>query len=64
MLAHILKGAAGNFGSVQFSELARTLEHAANRITPGDYRALLGRLNACFGRARQELEAVLTKNVA
>ena len=50
--AHTLKGAAGTFGLAQLSELARTLELSANTITPGDYRNLLDRLDACFQRAR------------
>jgi len=62
--AHKLKGASGTFGLLQVSELARTLEHSAFQITPSDYRDLLDRIEACFGMARQELEAAMTESVA
>ena len=57
--AHALKGSSGTFGLLQVSELARTLEHSAHHIEPLNYRDLLDRLDACFGLARVELEAVM-----
>jgi CheY-like chemotaxis protein/HPt (histidine-containing phosphotransfer) domain-containing protein len=57
--AHALKGSSGTFGLRQVSELARTLEHSAHQIEPRSYRDLLDRLDACFGLARTELEAVV-----
>jgi HPt (histidine-containing phosphotransfer) domain-containing protein len=62
--AHKLKGAAGTFGLLQLSELAQTLEHSAFQIAPSDYRDLLDRVEACFGMARNELEAAMTDGVA
>jgi len=62
--AHKLKGASGTFGLLQLSELARTLEHSAFQIAPRDYRDLLDRIEACFGMARNELEAAMTESVA
>jgi CheY-like chemotaxis protein len=57
--AHTLKGASENFGLRQVSELARTLEHSAHQIERRNYRDLLDRLDACFGLARIELQAVM-----
>ena len=57
--AHALKGSSGTFGLRQVSELARTLEHSAHQIEQRNYRDLLDRLDACFGLARIELEAVM-----
>ena len=62
--AHKLKGASGTFGLLQVSELARTLEHSAFQIAPSDYRDLLDRIEACFGMARNELEAAMAESVA
>jgi HPt (histidine-containing phosphotransfer) domain-containing protein len=62
--AHKVKGASGTFGLLQVSELARTLEHSAFEIAPGDYQDLLDRIEACFGMARIELEAAMTESVA
>ena len=62
--AHKVKGASGTFGLLQVSELARTLEHSAFKIVPGDYQDLLDRIEACFGMARIELEAAMTESVA
>ena len=57
--AHALKGSSGTFGLEQVSELARMLEHSAQRIVPRDYEDLLARLEAGFERARAELEAAM-----
>jgi signal transduction histidine kinase/DNA-binding NarL/FixJ family response regulator/HPt (histidine-containing phosphotransfer) domain-containing protein len=57
--AHTLKGASETFGLRQVSELARTLEHSAHQIERRNYRNLLDRLDACFGLARIELEAMM-----
>jgi HPt (histidine-containing phosphotransfer) domain-containing protein len=57
--AHALKGSSGTFGLRQISDLARTLEHSAQQIEQRNYRDLVDRLDACFGRARIELEAVM-----
>ena len=62
--AHKLKGASGTFGLLQVSEMARTLEHSAFQIAPSDYRDLLDRIEACFGMARNELEAAMIEGVA
>jgi CheY-like chemotaxis protein len=62
--AHKLKGASGTFGLLQVSELALMLEHSALQIAPSNYRDLLDRIEACFGTARNELEAAMTENVA
>ena len=62
--AHKLKGASGTFGLLQVSELARMLEHSALQIAPSSYRDLLDRIEACFGIARNELEAAMIESVA
>jgi signal transduction histidine kinase/DNA-binding response OmpR family regulator len=59
--AHKLKGASGTFGLLQVADLARTLERSALQIAPNDYRDLLDRTEACFDRARSELEAAMTE---
>jgi len=59
--AHTLKSAAATFGLRDVAQLARTLERDAARITAGDYRALLDRIEAAFASAHtQYLAAMLS----
>jgi HPt (histidine-containing phosphotransfer) domain-containing protein len=54
--AHTLKGAAAIFGLYQLSQLAQTLERSARVIAPGEYLALVDRLDARFTIARDSAE--------
>lgn len=53
--AHTLKGASGTFGLRQLLALSRRLERDAGQIAPDDYERALGRLEAAFGRVREEI---------
>jgi HPt (histidine-containing phosphotransfer) domain-containing protein len=57
--AHTLKSAAATFGLREVAQLARSLERDAARITAGDYRALLDRIEAGFASARTSYLAAM-----
>ena len=57
--AHTLKSAAATFGLLAVAQLARTLERDAARITAGDYRVLLDRIEAGFASARTSYLAAM-----
>jgi HPt (histidine-containing phosphotransfer) domain-containing protein len=53
--AHALKGDAGAFGLVQLTALARALERDAKRMTDGEYRTALDRIEPAYAIARDRL---------
>jgi hypothetical protein len=42
----------------------RTLEHAAHKVAPDDYRDLLDRIDAAFAASRHVVEAAMSERVA
>ena len=62
--AHTLKGASGTFALRQVQELSKTLEQAAEEVTPEAYTDLVDRIEASFAVARIEVEAALASAIS
>lgn len=58
--AHGLKGAAGNFGMRQVSDLAKKLEHGAATISANGYAEMVGSIERSYAAAQKHFAALAT----
>ena len=55
--AHALKGSAGALGGREVSDIARSIEHRAARISADELHGAVERLDEAYRRMRREFEA-------